>query len=88
MELYERSQTHGFEIPRVLFDDLVALEAHIRPSHNKALLKWWAQYQESTGNMESALKYYAAADDQISLVRVYCFCGSEKAVCIQSVCLF
>ena len=64
----------------MLFDDPAALEAYIKPSHNKALLKWWAQFQESSGNMEAALKYYAAADDQISLVRVLCFCGSETAV--------
>ena len=36
IDLYERSQTHGFEIPRLLFDNLEALEAHIKPSHNKA----------------------------------------------------
>jgi intraflagellar transport protein 140 len=35
VELYEKSQTHGFEVPRVLFDDLNALEAFIKPSHNK-----------------------------------------------------
>lgn len=36
--------------------------------------QWWAQYLESTEELDEARKYYAAADDALSLVRVYCFC--------------
>lgn len=46
----------------------------------RALHKWWAQYMESTGEMETALQYYENAQDYLSLVRVYCYCGNmEKA---------
>lgn len=31
---------------------------------------------ESNGEMDIALKYYEAANDILSLVRVYCFCGN------------
>ena len=73
----------GFEIPRVLFDDQVALEAYIKKSQNKALLKWWAQYQESLGNLDVAITYYTAADDQLSVVRLHCVNGNvEQAVSI------
>lgn len=35
---------------------------------------------ESTGEMETALKFYNQAADPLSLVRVYCYCGNiEKA---------
>ena len=35
---------------------------------------------ESAGEMESALQFYEAAKDQLSLVRVYCYCGNlDKA---------
>lgn len=37
--------------------------------------KWWAQYLESTGEMESALEFYESAKDALSMVRVHCYCG-------------
>lgn len=73
-EYYELSETHRFEIPRLLFNEPEKLEAYVKQSKNKDLLKWWAQYLESSHEMEEALKFYAAADDTLSLVRVYCYC--------------
>jgi intraflagellar transport protein 140 len=32
------------------------------------LLKWWAQYIESTGDMEAAFKVYQTAEDWFSQV--------------------
>lgn len=32
------------------------------------MLKWWGQYTESTGDMDSALKIYQKADDYFSQV--------------------
>eukprot|EP00050_Salpingoeca_kvevrii_P007157 m.294179 g.294179 ORF g.294179 m.294179 type:complete len:1361 (-) comp12942_c0_seq1:503-4585(-) len=75
-EMYERADVHVFEVPRLLFDDPAALEAYVNRSKNKKLLKWWAQYLESSQQMEQALKYYSAAEDTLSLVRVYCYCGN------------
>ena len=37
---------------------------------------------ESNSEMEVALKYYEAANDILSLVRVYCFCGNIEKVII------
>lgn len=37
------------------------------------LLKWWAQYIESTGDMESAFKIYQKADDWFSQVHIMHF---------------
>lgn len=49
----------------------------------RELRKWWAQYMESTSEMETALQFYEAARDNLSLVRVYCYCGNlEKVSCI------
>ena len=45
----------------------------MRQSKSKDLLKWWAQYKESQHDMDEALRYYSAADDVLSLVRVHCF---------------
>ncbi|XP_019615052.1 PREDICTED: intraflagellar transport protein 140 homolog [Branchiostoma belcheri] len=77
---YEKSDTHRFEVPRMLFDDPQSLEAYIMKTKDKALRKWWAQYMESTGEMEAGLQFYEAAGDYLSLVRVYCYCGNmDKA---------
>lgn len=35
---------------------------------------------ESNSEMDVALKYYEAANDILSLVRVYCFCGNIDKV--------
>uniref|UniRef100_A0A8C8R706 Intraflagellar transport protein 140 homolog n=1 Tax=Pelusios castaneus TaxID=367368 RepID=A0A8C8R706_9SAUR len=77
---YEKSDTHRFEVPRMLSEDLQALEIYINKMKDKALWKWWAQYLESQSDMESALRYYELAQDYFSLVRVYCFQGNiQKA---------
>ncbi|XP_014745697.1 PREDICTED: intraflagellar transport protein 140 homolog isoform X3 [Sturnus vulgaris] len=77
---YEKSDTHRFEVPRMLSEDLQALENYINKMNDKSLWKWWAQYLESQSDMESALKYYALAQDYFSLVRVHCFQGNiQKA---------
>ena len=40
---------------------------------------------ESTSEMETALQFYEAARDNLSLVRVYCYCGNlEKVKKIQT----
>ncbi|XP_047485121.1 intraflagellar transport protein 140 homolog [Penaeus chinensis] len=77
---YEKSDTHRFEVPRMLFDELPTLEDYIMHTKDKSLRRWWAQYLESTGEMETALQFYEAARDHLSLVRVYCYCNNlQKA---------
>eukprot|EP00079_Xenopus_tropicalis_P029812 XP_012825483.1 PREDICTED: intraflagellar transport protein 140 homolog isoform X1 [Xenopus tropicalis] len=74
--LYEKSDTHRFEVPRMLLDDPQALEEYINKNKDKGLWKWWAQYLESQSNLDAALKYYEMAQDYLSLVRVHCFLGN------------
>ena len=63
-----------------IFQDWNILEAYIQKSNDKELKRWWAQYMESTGEMELALQYYELSEDYLSLVRVYSYCDNlEKA---------
>ncbi len=39
---------------------------------------------ESVGEMDAALQFYESAQDNLSLVRVNCFCGNVLKVCIQN----
>ncbi|XP_070423153.1 intraflagellar transport protein 140 homolog [Equus przewalskii] len=77
---YEKSDTHCFEVPRMLSEDLHSLELYINKMKDKTLWRWWAQYLESQAEMEAALRYYELAQDHFSLVRIYCFQGNiQKA---------
>lgn len=80
IKLYEKSGTHHFEVPRMLFENQRALEAYVQKSKDPEIHKWWAQYLESIDEMETALQYYKTAEDYLSLVRLYCYCNNlEKA---------
>ncbi|XP_076827042.1 intraflagellar transport protein 140 homolog isoform X2 [Brachyhypopomus gauderio] len=70
---YERSDTHRFEVPRMLMEDIVSLEIYINKMKDKSLFKWWGHYLESQSDMESALRYYDYAQDYLSQVRVHCY---------------
>uniref|UniRef100_UPI00398F7C73 intraflagellar transport protein 140 homolog n=1 Tax=Pristiophorus japonicus TaxID=55135 RepID=UPI00398F7C73 len=77
---YEKSDTHRFEVPRMLLEDLQTLEIYVNKTKDKSLWKWWAQYSESQADMDSALKYYEKAQDYLSLVRIHCYLGNiQKA---------
>ncbi|XP_062847169.1 intraflagellar transport protein 140 homolog isoform X2 [Trichomycterus rosablanca] len=77
---YERSDTHRFEVPRMLMEDIVSLEIYINKMKDKILYKWWGHYLESQSDMESALRYYDYAQDYLSQVRVHCYLGNiQKA---------
>nr|XP_060642370.1 intraflagellar transport protein 140 homolog isoform X3 [Anolis sagrei ordinatus] len=77
---YEKSDTHKFEVPRMLSEDLQALESYVNKMKDKGLWKWWAQYLEGQADMEAALKYYELAQDYFSMVRIHCFLGNiQKA---------
>ena len=43
---------------------------------------------ESNSEMDAALKFYEAANDILSLVRVYCFCGNIEKVAWFQLLLF
>ncbi|CAJ0957557.1 unnamed protein product [Ranitomeya imitator] len=73
LSYFEKSDTHRFEVPRMLLDNPQTLEDYINNKKDKILWKWWAQYLESQSDLDAALKYYELAQDYLSLVRVHCF---------------
>ncbi|KAB0382291.1 hypothetical protein FD755_004208 [Muntiacus reevesi] len=76
LSYYEKSDTHRFEVPRMLAEDLQALKLYVSKMKDKTLWRWWAQYLESQAKMDTALHYYELAQDYFSLVRVHCFQGN------------
>uniref|UniRef100_A0A8C4WWL3 Intraflagellar transport 140 homolog (Chlamydomonas) n=1 Tax=Eptatretus burgeri TaxID=7764 RepID=A0A8C4WWL3_EPTBU len=69
---YERSETHRFEVPRILFSNKQALKAYIA--------KRWGQYLESISMMQEAYKYFETAKDYQSLIRIHCILGETNEV--------
>uniref|UniRef100_A0A673VBY5 Intraflagellar transport protein 140 homolog n=1 Tax=Suricata suricatta TaxID=37032 RepID=A0A673VBY5_SURSU len=75
---YEKSDTHRFEVPRMLSEDPQSLELYVNKMKDKTLWRWWAQYLESQAEMDAALRYYELAQDCFSLVRIHCFQGDVQ----------
>ncbi|XP_065211838.1 intraflagellar transport protein 140 homolog [Planococcus citri] len=73
IKMYEMANTYRKHVPKLLLHNPVALEQYVQKSKDPALMKWWAQYVESTRNMELAMKYYEEAKDYYSIVRIHCF---------------
>ncbi|XP_047569112.1 intraflagellar transport protein 140 homolog [Lutra lutra] len=78
LSYYEKSDTHRFEVPRMLSEDLQSLEMYVNKMKDKTLWRWWAQYLESQAEMDAALRYYELAEDYFSLVRIHCFQGNVQ----------
>ncbi|KAL3995510.1 hypothetical protein ACH3XW_26090 [Acanthocheilonema viteae] len=72
IENYEKSGTHRFEVPRMLFDHPKILEAYVKKTKDSGIQKWWAQYMESKGDIKAARLYYQYAKDYLSVVRLLC----------------
>lgn len=47
----------------------MSLKQYMNDSTDPNMLKWWAQYTESTGDMAAALKIYQKANDWFSQVK-------------------
>ena len=77
IENYELAGTSTTEVPRMLFhlNRLDDLEDYVQKSSDGTLLKWWAKYLEANERYDKAKKYYAKAQDYLSLVRICCFKG-------------
>eukprot|EP00056_Hartaetosiga_gracilis_P002835 m.57093 g.57093 ORF g.57093 m.57093 type:complete len:1349 (+) comp11214_c0_seq1:56-4102(+) len=73
IKYFELSNTHAYEVPRVLFQHIDELDVYVTKSKSKTLYKWWAQYLESTEEYQKALEFYNAAGDVLSAVRIHCF---------------
>lgn len=77
IEHFELSDTFRVEVPRMMYqnDMMDSLEDYVNSSKDTQLFKWWAAYLESQERYDYARKYYARAEDYLSLVRLACFQG-------------
>lgn len=73
IEHYELSGTAAKEVPRMLWKNGLVdrLKHYVDQSGHKEALKWWAQFQESQGQLEAAVNYYKRSEDYGSVVRIF-----------------
>lgn len=75
MKMYQQTSDPVHSITQMLMEDQTALRKFMQTTTDPDMLKWYAQYVESTGDMESAFKIYQKAEDWFSQVRILCFLG-------------
>ncbi|KAF7994282.1 hypothetical protein HCN44_003372 [Aphidius gifuensis] len=75
IEMYTKADCHRFEVPRILLNRLQELY-----SDDPAIKKWHAQYVESKGDMEGALRLYEAANDTLGVTRILCYLDRREEV--------
>lgn len=77
---FEHSARHRAEVPRMLLDasQMGRLQAYIDKGSDGELLTWWAQLAESNDQLDTALQYYARAEDHLAQVRVLSFRNELK----------
>lgn len=86
---YLKTDAYASEVPRLLFEQSPQqlekfLQAQMQQSGGSRadpkLLKWWAAYLESVGELELALKFYALCDDAYSMIRIHLHRGNLTKV--------
>lgn len=75
LKMYQQTSDPVHSITQMLMEDPVALRKFMQTTADPEMLKWYAQYVESTGDMETAFKIYQKAEDWFSQVRILCFLG-------------
>ncbi|XP_012255289.2 intraflagellar transport protein 140 homolog [Athalia rosae] len=80
IEMYTKADCHRFEVPRMLLSRPRDLQAYLSTSEDQEINIWHAQYIESTGDMEAALRLYEKANDTLAMTRLLCYLGRDTEV--------
>ncbi|XP_076752394.1 intraflagellar transport protein rempA [Xylocopa sonorina] len=80
IEMYTKADCHRFEVPRMLLVRPRELLTYLNNSEDPEIKNWHAQYVESTGDMEGALKLYEQAKNTLAMTRLLCYFGREDEV--------
>ncbi|XP_076655730.1 intraflagellar transport protein rempA [Halictus rubicundus] len=80
IEMYSKADCHRFEVPRMLLVRPRELLSYLNNSDDPEIKNWHAQYIESTGDMEGALRLYEQAKSTLAMTRLLCYFGREDEV--------
>ena len=57
------------------------LAAYVTEMQDSELYRWWAKYNESLGQFDTALSSYQQANDPVAIVRLHCQQEDFVAAC-------
>ncbi|KAK0096463.1 hypothetical protein PV326_005425 [Microctonus aethiopoides] len=80
IEMFTKSDCHYFEVPRMLLNQPNELQRYLANTDSLRIKNWHAQYVESMGDMEGALRLYDEAKDTLAVTRLLCYLGREDQV--------
>ncbi|XP_015439170.1 PREDICTED: intraflagellar transport protein 140 homolog [Dufourea novaeangliae] len=80
IEMYTKADCHRFEVPRMLLVRPRELLMYLNNSDDPEIKNWHAQYIESTGDMDGALRLYEQAKNTLAMTRLLCYFGREDEV--------
>ncbi|XP_076680544.1 intraflagellar transport protein rempA [Andrena cerasifolii] len=80
IDMYTKADCHRFEVPRMLLVRPRELLTYLNNSDDSEIKNWHAQYIESTGDMEGALRLYEQAKNTLATTRLLCYFGREDEV--------
>ncbi|KRZ24282.1 Intraflagellar transport protein -like protein [Trichinella pseudospiralis] len=75
---FEKASVEAIEIPHLITESVSQLEAYVQQKQTKYTLDWWAQFLESRGQLDEAMKAYTKANDICSVIRILCHQGNTK----------
>ncbi|KRZ69257.1 Intraflagellar transport protein -like protein [Trichinella papuae] len=78
IEYFEKASVEAIEIPHLITESVAQLEAYVQQKQTKCTLDWWAQFLESRGQLDEAMKAYTKANDICSVIRILCYQGNTK----------
>ncbi|XP_014614871.1 PREDICTED: intraflagellar transport protein 140 homolog [Polistes canadensis] len=81
IDMYTKADCHRYEVPRMLLSRPRELAAYLNNCDDPHIKTWQAQYIESTGDMEGALRLYEQANDTLSMTRLLCYFNRDDEVC-------
>ena len=62
-------------------EQMSQLATYISDMQDPELLRWWGKYNESLGQLDTALQSYREADDAVAIVRLHCQQEDFVAAC-------
>ncbi|XP_044589157.1 intraflagellar transport protein 140 homolog isoform X2 [Cotesia glomerata] len=81
IKMYTKANSDKFEISKILFNQPKELHSYLAASNDKDIKNWYAQYIESTGEIECALRLYENEKNTLAATRILCFLGRDEEAC-------
>ncbi|XP_014295650.1 intraflagellar transport protein 140 homolog [Microplitis demolitor] len=81
IKMYTKANSDKFQVPKILLSQPKELHSYFAASNDKETKNWYAQYVESTRDIEGALRLYEDAKNTLAVTRLLCYLGRDGEAC-------